>query len=127
MPGQKRQEVVHFRILSSAAIWHCSGAGSGDPGPKTCPERPRASEKATQTNNLQEETMRRFNVHLVTEVDFEDGDEASDETVQNYQNHLRGMVQSAAQGLSLRTIKNTRVETVVIEEITGSPPMPTAM
>ena len=27
--------------------------------------------------------MRRFMVHLVTEVDFEDGDEASDETVQN--------------------------------------------
>jgi hypothetical protein len=25
----------------------------------------------------QEETMRRFMVHLVTEVDFEDGDEAS--------------------------------------------------
>ena len=68
--------------------------------------------------------MRRFNVHLVTEVDFGDGDEASDETVQNYQNHLRGMVQSAAQGLSLRTIKNTRVETVVVEEITGSPPTP---
>jgi hypothetical protein len=35
--------------------------------------------------NLQEETMRRFMVHLVTEVDFEDGDEASDKTVQNYQ------------------------------------------
>lgn len=27
--------------------------------------------------------MRRFMVHLVTEIDFE-GDEASDETVQNY-------------------------------------------
>ena len=73
------------------------------------------------------ETIRRFNVHLVTEVDFEDSDEASDETVQNYQNHLRGMVQSTVQGLSLRTIKNTRVETVVVEEITGSPPTPTAM
>ena len=34
--------------------------------------------------------MRRFNVHLVTEVDFEDGDEASDETVQNYQIILEG-------------------------------------
>jgi hypothetical protein len=53
--------------------------------------------------------MRRFTVHLVTVVDFEDGDEASDETVQNYQNHLRGMVQSAAQALSLRTIKGARV------------------
>ena len=29
--------------------------------------------------------MRRFMVHLVTVVDFENGDEASDETVQNYQ------------------------------------------
>ena len=32
--------------------------------------------------------MRRFMVHLVTEVDFEDGDEASDKTVQNYQKQL---------------------------------------
>ena len=66
--------------------------------------------------------MRRFMVHLVTEVDFEDGDEASDETVQNYQNHLRGMVQSAAQALSLRTIKGTRVESVSVTEIKDSPP-----
>jgi hypothetical protein len=61
--------------------------------------------------------MRRFMVHLVTVVDFEDGDEASDETVQNYQNHLRGMVQSAAQGVSLRTIKDSRVESVSVTEI----------
>jgi hypothetical protein len=66
--------------------------------------------------------MRRFTVHLVTVVDFEDGDEASDETVQNYQNHLRGMVQSAAQALLLRTIKGARVETVSVEEIKDSPP-----
>lgn len=66
--------------------------------------------------------MRRFTVHLVTVVDFQDGDEASDETVQNYQNHLRGMVQSAAQALSLRTIKGARVETVSVEEIKDSPP-----
>jgi site-specific recombinase XerC len=32
--------------------------------------------------------MRRFMVHLVTEVEFEDGDEASDKTVQNYQKQL---------------------------------------
>jgi hypothetical protein len=32
--------------------------------------------------------MRRFMVHLVTEVEFEDGDEAPDKTVQNYQKHL---------------------------------------
>jgi hypothetical protein len=71
--------------------------------------------------------MRRLNVHRVIDVDFVDGGEGSDETVQNYQNHLRGMVQSAAQGVSRRTIKDTRVETVVVEEIAGSPPTPTAM
>ena len=61
--------------------------------------------------------MRRFMVHLVTEVEFEDGDEASDKAVQNYQKHLKETVQSAAQGLSLRTIKGARVENVVVEEI----------
>ena len=66
--------------------------------------------------------MRRFMVHLVTEVDFEDGDEVSDETVQNYQNHLRGMVQSAAQALALRTIKDARVESVSVTEIKDSQP-----
>ena len=39
--------------------------------------------------------MRAFNVHLVIDVDFEDGDEASDKTVQNYQKHLKGAIQSA--------------------------------
>ena len=43
--------------------------------------------------------MRRFKVHLVTEVDFEDGDEASDVAVQNYQKHLKDTVLNAAQGL----------------------------
>jgi hypothetical protein len=56
-------------------------------------------------------------VHLVTEIDFVDGDEASDETVQNYQKHLKNTVQNAAQGLLLRTIKNTRVESVSVTEI----------
>jgi hypothetical protein len=46
----------------------------------------------------QEETMRRFMVHLVTEVDFVDGDEASDVAAQNYQKHLKETVQNAAQG-----------------------------
>jgi hypothetical protein len=32
--------------FSEAPIWHCSSTGSCDPGPKTCPERPIASEKA---------------------------------------------------------------------------------
>jgi hypothetical protein len=54
--------------------------------------------------------MRRFMVHLVTEIDFVDGDEASDEAAQNYQKHLSDTVQNAAQGLSLRTVKDARVE-----------------
>jgi hypothetical protein len=40
--------------------------------------------------------MRRFMVHLVTEVEFEDGDEASDKTVQNYQKQLSETVRNAA-------------------------------
>ena len=43
--------------------------------------------------------MRRFIVHLVTEVEFEDGDEASDAAAQNYQKHLKDTIQNAAQGL----------------------------
>ena len=61
--------------------------------------------------------MRRFMVHLVTEVDFEDGDEASDVAAQNYQKHLRETVQNAAQGLSLRTVKGARIESVSVAEI----------
>jgi hypothetical protein len=61
--------------------------------------------------------MRRFMVHLVTEVDFEDGDEASDRTVQNYQKQLKDTVQNAAQGLLLRTVKGARVESVSVAEI----------
>jgi SHS2 domain-containing protein len=61
--------------------------------------------------------MRRFMVHLVTEVEFEDGDEASDKTVQNYQKHLKETVQNAAQGLLLRTINGSRVESVSVVEI----------
>ena len=54
--------------------------------------------------------MRRFMVHLVTEVEFEDGDEASDKTVQNYQKQLSETVRNAAQGLLLRTVKGARIE-----------------
>ena len=61
--------------------------------------------------------MRRFMVHRVTEVEFEDGDEASDKTVQNYQKQLSETVRNAAQGLSLRTIQGARVETVSVTEI----------
>ena len=61
--------------------------------------------------------MRRFKVTLVTEIDFEDGDEASDSAAQNYQKHLKGVVQSAVQGISLRAIKGSRVESVSVTEI----------
>jgi hypothetical protein len=61
--------------------------------------------------------MRRFMVHLVTEIDFVDGDEASDKTVQNYQKQLKDTVQNAAQGLLLRTVKGARVESVSVAEI----------
>ena len=49
--------------------------------------------------------MRRFMVHLVTEVDFEDGDEASDAAAQSYQKHLSDTLRNAAQGISLQMIK----------------------
>jgi hypothetical protein len=61
--------------------------------------------------------MRRFMVHLVTEVEFEDGDEASDKTVQNYQKHLSETVRNAAQGLLLRTVKGARIESASVVEI----------
>ena len=61
--------------------------------------------------------MRRFMVHLVTEVEFEDGDEASDKTVQNYQKQLSETVRNAAQGLLLRTVKGPRIESVSVAEI----------
>ena len=62
--------------------------------------------------------MRRFMVHLMTEIDFIDGDEVSDEeAAQNYQKHLSDTLRNAAQGISLRTIKDARVESVSVAEI----------
>jgi hypothetical protein len=61
--------------------------------------------------------MRRFVVHFVTGIDFVNGDEASDDVVQNYKRHLAETVQDAAQNLSLRTIKGARVDKVQVEEI----------
>jgi hypothetical protein len=61
--------------------------------------------------------MRRFMVHLVTEVEFEDGDEASDKTVRNYQKQLSETVRNAAQRLLLRTVKGARIESVSVAEI----------
>ena len=61
--------------------------------------------------------MRRFMVRLVTEIDFVDGGEVSSEAVQNYQKHLSDTLRNAAQGISLRTIKDARVESVSVTEI----------
>jgi hypothetical protein len=61
--------------------------------------------------------MRRFMVHVVTEVDFVDGDEASDETVRNYRKHLSETVRNAAQGLLLRTVTGARIDSVSVTEI----------
>jgi hypothetical protein len=61
--------------------------------------------------------MRRFMVHFVTEIDFVEGDEASDDVVQTYKKHLAETVQEAAEALSLRTIKGSQVENVLVEEI----------
>ena len=61
--------------------------------------------------------MRRFMVHLVTEIDFKDGDEASDAAARNYEKDLAEAVQNAAQGLSLHTIKDVHVESVSVAEI----------
>jgi hypothetical protein len=44
--------------------------------------------------------MRRFMVHLVTEVDFVDGDEASDVTAQIYQKHLSDRSERGARALT---------------------------
>jgi hypothetical protein len=61
--------------------------------------------------------MRRFRLTLVTEIDFVDGDEHSDTAAKNYEEYLSGALQSAAQNLSLRTIKAARVESVSVTEI----------
>jgi hypothetical protein len=61
--------------------------------------------------------VRRFMVHFVTEIEFVDGDEASYDVVQSYKKHLAETVQDAAEALSLRTIKGSKVESVLVEEI----------
>ena len=64
-------------------------------------------------------TMRRYNVHLMIAVDFEDGDEASDKTVQNYQKQLKDTVVNAARGLfpCSGRLKALQVESVSVTEI----------
>jgi hypothetical protein len=55
-------------------------------------------------------------VRFVTAIDFVDGDEPSDDVVQNYKRHLAETVEDATQNLSLRTIKGVRIEKVQVEE-----------
>jgi hypothetical protein len=61
--------------------------------------------------------MRRFRVNLVTEIDFIDGDETSDEAAQSYQKHLSNTLRNAAQGISLQMIKTSRIESVSVTEL----------
>jgi hypothetical protein len=63
--------------------------------------------------------MRRFNVHFIAKIDFVDGDEVENETIQNVQKHLAETVQEAAENLSLRTINGVEVDHVVVAEITA--------
>ena len=78
--------------------------------------RGKASARRNQ-RNLREENNAALMVHLVTEVEFEDGDEASDKTVQNYQKQLSETVRNAAQSLLLRTVKGARIDSVSVAEI----------
>lgn len=61
--------------------------------------------------------MRRFMVHLVTNIEFVDGDKVSDEAVQNYEKHLADAIRDAAQNLSLRAISGTEVGEVLVAEL----------
>ena len=54
----------------------------------------------------------RFMVHLVTEVDFVDGDNVSDALKQNYQQHLAEALQKASDELSLRSMRGSKVMTI---------------
>jgi hypothetical protein len=61
--------------------------------------------------------VRRFMTHLITEIDFVDDDSVSEEIAQNYEKHLMTVVREAAQALSLRTIRGTRVAKLEVAEI----------
>jgi len=63
--------------------------------------------------------MRRFITLLVTEIDFVDQDSVSDELAQHYEKHLMAAVQEVANGLSLRTIRGTKVAKLQVAEIKG--------
>ena len=53
-------------------------------------------------------------VRLVTEIDFVDSCEVSNEVLHNYQEHLSDTLRNTAQGISLRTIKDSKVDSVSV-------------
>ena len=61
--------------------------------------------------------MRRFMANVVTEIDFVDGDNASEAVAEVYEKHLAETLQEAAKRLSLRTVKGNRVASVQVGEI----------
>ena len=61
-----------------------------------------------------------FMAHVVTEIQFVDGDDVSDGIREGYSKHLAEELQKAAQQLSLRTIQGTRVRTIQVAEIKSS-------
>jgi hypothetical protein len=61
--------------------------------------------------------MRRFMVHLETDVSFVDGDNVSDAIVENYAKHLAETLTDAAKNLSLRTVNGSKVASVQVGAI----------
>jgi hypothetical protein len=61
--------------------------------------------------------MRRLMVHLMAEVDFEDGDEASDKAVQNYQKHLSEDRSERGPRALAPSDQGDRIESVSVAEI----------
>jgi aspartyl/asparaginyl-tRNA synthetase len=70
--------------------------------------------------NFRLEASMQFMAHVVTEIDFVDGDDVSDGVVENYAKHLAEELQKAARDLSLRTIKGTSVTAIQVAEIKSS-------
>jgi hypothetical protein len=60
--------------------------------------------------------MRRFTVHLTTDIDFVDSD-PSDAIIKHYEKHLATVLKDAANTLSLRTIRGNKVGKVQVSEI----------
>ncbi len=63
-----------------------------------------------------------FMAHVMTNIVFVDGEDVSDEIVENYAKHLAEELEKAAKNLSLRAIKNTSVGAIQVAEIKSSFP-----